>query len=187
MRAASRRSGFTLLELALTIALIGLLVTLVLPRLGLIGGVSLQSSARQLASHIELLREDAALRGRYVRLAFDPQGGRYGAEVLIDAHTGDGPQYVADDSPLFRTVTLPESIQLELDGPGLTDAGKGKSAAVFEPDGYTDPLVIRLSSGAQQIYSIVVKPARSRPEMVDGAIDVRSTTPASSTAMGTRR
>ena len=74
--------GFTLLELGLAVALIGLLVTIVLPRLGLLGGVSLQASARQLASRIELLREDAALRGRWVRLSFDPPTGRYGAEVL---------------------------------------------------------------------------------------------------------
>ena len=80
--------GFTLLELALAIALIGLLVTLVLPRLGILGGVSLQATARQLASRIQLLREDAALRGRWVRLSFDPQTGRYGAEVYVDTSSG---------------------------------------------------------------------------------------------------
>jgi type II secretion system protein H len=177
--AAAREHGFTLLELGLTVALIGLLVTLVVPRLGLIGGASLQASARQLASRIELLREDAALRGRTVRLSFDAKGRRYGAEVLIDAHTGDGPRFVADEAPLFRTVTLPDSIQIDLDGPGLMTTRDGHQAALFAADGYTDPLVIRLSNGPQQIYSIVVEPARSRPRLVDGVIDVRSTMEAS--------
>jgi type II secretory pathway pseudopilin PulG len=169
---AAREDGFTLLELALAVGLIGLLVTLVLPRLGLIGGVSLQASTRQLASRIELLREDAALRGRWVRLSFDPPTGRYGAEVLVD--TGTGSRFVADEAPLFRTVTLPDSIRLDVSGPGLTTTSEGHPAALFAPDGYTDPLVVRLGGSAQQTFSIVVEPARARPRVVDGTIEIRT-------------
>jgi len=174
-RAASTgERGFTLLELALAVALIGLLATLVLPRLGVLGGVSLQASARQLASRIELLREDAALRGRWVRLSFDPPTGRYGAEVYVD--TSSGARFVAEDAPLFRTVQLPESIRLDLDGPGLTTTSEGHPAALFSPDGYTDPLVVRLTHGADDVFSIVVEPARSRPRIVEGAVAVRTET-----------
>jgi len=166
--------GFTLLELGLTLALIGLLVTLVLPRLGVLGGVSLQASARQLASRIQLLREDAALRGRWVRLSFDPLGGRYGAEVLVETTTG--PRFVAEDGPLFRPVELPGSIQLDVAGPGLTTTAEGHAAALFAPDGFTDPMVVRLGSGAgsTDAFSVVVEPARSRPRVVDRWVDVRS-------------
>jgi len=164
--------GFTLLELALAIALIGLLVTLVLPRLGILGGVSLQASARQLASRIELLREDAALRGRAVRLSFDPATGRYGAEVY--AETSSGARFVPDDAPLFRTVALPDAVRLEVTGPGLVTTRDGHRAALFSPDGYADPMVVRLSGHADDVYSIVVEPARSRPRVVEGAVDVRT-------------
>ena len=169
--AAGRERGFTLLELGLTVALIGLLVTLVLPRLGLIGGVSLQTSARQLASRIQLLREDAALRGRWVRMSFDPKSGRYGAEVQVDTTTGS--RFVPNEEPLFRTVTLPDSVQLEVSGPGVTTTTEGRPAALFAPDGYTDPLVVSLTLSPQQIFSVVVEPARSRPRVVDGPVDLR--------------
>ncbi|MEW6273155.1 MAG: GspH/FimT family pseudopilin [Thermodesulfobacteriota bacterium] len=178
-RAAARAAsggehGFTLLELGLTVALIGLLVTLVLPRLGVLGGVSLQASARQLASRIQLLREDAALRGRWVRLSFDPQGGAYGAEVLIETTTG--PRFIPADEPLFRPVTLPQSVQLDVAGPGLTTTADGHVAALFAPDGFTDPLVVRLGSGpgSADTYSVVVEPARSRPRIVERWVDVRT-------------
>jgi prepilin-type N-terminal cleavage/methylation domain-containing protein len=170
----SSTRGFTLLELMVAIALIGLLVTLVLPRLGILGGVSLQASARQLASRIELLREDAALRGHWVRLSFDPQSGRYGAEVFVD--TSSGGRFLADDAPLFRTVTLPDAVRLDVSGPGLTTTREGYQAALFSPDGYTDPLVVRLANGPDDIYSIVVEPARTRPRIVEGAVDVRAST-----------
>ena len=164
--------GFTLLELGLVVALIGLLVTIVLPRLGLLGGVSLQASARQLASRIELLREDAALRGRWVRLSFDPPGGRYGAEIY--AETSSGARFVPDETPLFRTVTLPDSIRLDVTGPGLTTTAEGRPAALFSPDGYTDPMVVRLVHGADDVFSIVVEPARARPRIVEGTVEVRT-------------
>lgn len=167
-----RERGFTLLELGLAVALIGLLVTLVLPRLGLIGGVSLQASVRQLASHIQLLREDAALRGRWVRLSFDPPTGRYGAEVYVD--TSSGARFVPEETPLFRTVTLPDAVQLDVSGPGLTTTTDGHQAALFSPDGYTDPLVVRLGHGPQEVYSIVVEPAMPRPRIVEGAVDLRT-------------
>lgn len=189
--AARTEHGFTLLELAVTCALIGLLVTLVMPRLGLLGGVSLQASARQLASRIELLREDAALRNRLVRLSFDPLHGRYAAAVLVDAHDGNGARFVADDAPLYRTVKLPESIRLELDGPGVRNTTEGQPAVIFSPDGYADPLVVRLSLDAQQTWSVVVEPARPRPRLVDHAISVDSPDASSSSAlvpaMGGRR
>jgi type II secretory pathway pseudopilin PulG len=166
--------GFTLLELGLTLALIGLLVALVLPRLGVLGGVSLQASARQLASRIQLLREDAALRGRWVRLSFDPQGGRYGAEVLVETTTG--PRFIAAEEPLFRPVSLPQPIQLDVAGPGLVTTHDGHPAALFAPDGFTDPLVVRLGAGpgSADVFSIVVEPARSRPLVVERWVDVRA-------------
>ena len=175
--------GFTLLELALAIALIGLLVTLVLPRLGILGGVSLQASARQLASRIQLLREDAALRGRWVRLSFDPQTGRYGAEVYVD--TSSGGRFVADDTPLFRTVAVPEAIRLEVIGPGLATTQDGHLAALFSPDGYVDPMIVRLSGRGDDVYSIVVEPARSRPRIVEGDVDLRSAAGPGGTSSGT--
>ena len=185
LRERNGARGFTLLELALAIALIGLLVTLVLPRLGIVGGVSLQASARQLASRIELLREDAALRGRWVRLSFDPQSGRYGAEVYVD--TSSGGRFLADDAPLFRTVTLPDAVRIDVAGPGLTTTREGYQAALFSPDGYTDPMVVRLANGPDDVYSIVVEPARTRPRIVEGAVDVRATTSGGATSGGLGR
>lgn len=182
LRGATRERGFTLLEIAVAMALIGLLVTLVLPRIGLLGGASLQASARQLASRIELLREDAALRGRWVRLSFDPQTGRYGAEVYVETSTGA--RFMADDAPLFRTVNLPDAVQMDVSGPGLTTTREGYLGALFSPDGYADPMVVRLANGPDDVFSIVVEPARPRPRIVEGTVDVRTSTSGTGSSSG---
>jgi prepilin-type N-terminal cleavage/methylation domain-containing protein len=64
--AARAERGFTLLELGLVLALIGLLAALVVPRLGLLTSAALDTSTRRLATRLQYLREDAARRGRFI-------------------------------------------------------------------------------------------------------------------------
>ena len=64
--------GFTLLELSLVLALIGLLATLIVPRLDVIGGAELDNITRRIAHRVRYLREDAARRNLWVRMVFDP-------------------------------------------------------------------------------------------------------------------
>lgn len=168
-RARERTRGFTLLELALVLALAGLLLTLVLPRLGLIGSAALDSSTRQLATRLRYLREEAARRSTWVRVVFDPRERTYQAEVLVQ--TTAGPQFVADPSPLYRRVRLPDSIGLDVTGPGRVATGDGRPAAILHPDGFADPVVIHLDDGAGREQSIVVEPIATRPAVYDRRVE----------------
>jgi len=65
--------GFTLLELLLVLAVLGLATALVVPRLGL-GGAGLRHDARALAGALSAARDQAILRDRPVALTLDPAG-----------------------------------------------------------------------------------------------------------------
>jgi prepilin-type N-terminal cleavage/methylation domain-containing protein len=162
--------GFTLLELSLVLALAGLLLTLILPRVGLIGSAALDSSTRQLSARLRFLREEAARRGTWVRVVFDPAERSYQAEILTQ--TTSGPQFVSDPSPLYRRVHLPQSIGLDIAGPGRTATGDGRPAAILHPDGFADPVVIYLDDGAGREQSIVVDPTSFRPVIFDRHVEV---------------
>ena len=164
-----RRDGFTLLELALTLALVGLMVALVVPRLGVLRSAELDSSASRLATRIRYLREEAALRNRWIRLAVDTREGRYRAEALVEVE--GGARFVPDERPLFRAVALPSDLRVALDGAGVVSTPDGWLATLFAPDGFADPAVVRLDDGAGRILSVVIEPTTTKARVVEGAVD----------------
>jgi general secretion pathway protein H len=65
------RSGFTLLELMIVIAIIGLLLGASVMALGALTGTKAKSASTELAGTIRLLYDSAALTGRTCRLVFE--------------------------------------------------------------------------------------------------------------------
>lgn len=162
--------GFTLLELALVLALAGLLLTFILPRVGLIGSAALDASTRQLSARLRFLREEAARRGTWVRVVFDTTDRSYQAQILTQTTTG--PEFVSDPSPLYRRVRLPDPIGLDVAGPGRIATGDGRPAAILHPDGFADPVVIYLDDGRGREQSIVIEPTSFKPAVFDRRVDV---------------
>ncbi|HZR83061.1 MAG TPA: GspH/FimT family pseudopilin [Candidatus Binatia bacterium] len=168
-------AGFTLLEMMLALFVAGLLVALIVPRLGVLRGAALESSARQVANRIRFLREEAALRGQYVRFEVDPESGRYAASVLLGAEPGSSTpaRFVAKDTPLYRATSLPRSVGIDLVGPGVVRTAEGYPSTLFTPDGYADPSVVYLDDGAGSAFTILIEAAVSQPRVFDRRVDAR--------------
>ena len=73
--------GFTLIELALVLLILGILTTLAAPSLSWLGAARLDTDARRLAATISYLHDEAALRGRVYRLTLDLDASRYDIAV----------------------------------------------------------------------------------------------------------
>lgn len=102
-RAAAR--AFTLLELALTLAVLGLAATLAMPRLGARGGAELRLAADAAARRLAAARWQAVVEGRAVRVPADRL-----APSLRMIEPGDG-SIVFSPVPaaLPRTVVLADA------------------------------------------------------------------------------
>lgn len=73
--------GFTLLEILVVIGLIALVMAAAIPSLGVGLKVNINTSARELATTIRSVYDEAALTGTVYRLAIDVEKGEYWAEV----------------------------------------------------------------------------------------------------------
>ena len=73
--------GFTLIELTVVIVILGVMLSLIIPRLGELGEANLKRSARHLTGMIRFLKDESQARKAVYRLRFDVHEGRYWAEV----------------------------------------------------------------------------------------------------------
>ena len=161
----SSAAGFTLLELTVVLGLIAMLVAFVTPRLGLLTSAALDTSARRIATRVQFLREEAALRNHWIRLAVDPVRGTYRAERLVA--TSSGTRFTPIDAPLYRETTVPNPIGLSLEGPGVSTTIDGYKTTLFSPDGYADPATLWLDDGAGRRLVVLIDPVTTRTRVFD--------------------
>ena len=116
--AAAPRSGFTLLELMIAVAIAGVLAAIATPSFtDLLARQRLQAVAHQLQADIALARQEASRRGQTVHLVFQP-GPRWCYALSVGtAHDCRG-RAPASDTGVIKVVHGPD-----FPGVQLVDAG----------------------------------------------------------------
>jgi type II secretion system protein H len=158
--------GFTLLELAVTLAIVAILLTLALPRLPTLGRTDLESSADRLAATMTYLADEASLRGRIYRLTLDLDDDQWRVTALApfappQTRIGfagqpaeERPEFREDaEDPMAESVALPAGVVFDavLDRDGETQSGERN--VFFLPEGLTESLGVRL---AEEDSTVVV-------------------------------
>jgi type II secretion system protein H len=162
-----RSNGFTLIELAVVIAVLGIMVTLVIPAFGELTGANLKRSARHLTGAIRFLRDEAEAKKTLLRLRFDVPNGQYWAERL---------QVLDDKTTEF--AKLPSAISAEGSLTGETTFTSVKVLShpddayiLFTPDGWVEKAFIHLRDGHGQDYTLIVRPLTGDTELRDGDVE----------------
>ncbi|MFN2376985.1 MAG: Tfp pilus assembly protein FimT/FimU [Candidatus Binatia bacterium] len=144
-----REHGFTLLELALTLVVVSILLTLAVPRLPSLGRTDLEASADRLASTMTYLSDEASLRGRIYRLTLDLETESWDVAGLSPfaprGASADSPGFLVDgEDPMARSIQLPDGVFLDavVDRDGETTAGT--RAIYFLPEGSSETVAVRL-------------------------------------------
>jgi len=160
---SNNQRGFTLLELALVLLIIGLFATLTLPYVSGVGGNQLDASARRLAGVVKYLYNEAALTGREHRLLFNLDQQGFLGQVLEDsgelvALSGSAGAKTLPSSVRFKDVRLPASGTFT----------EGEHSARILPVGYMDETVIHLQDQAGKMLTLHVNPYTGMTEVFDG-------------------
>lgn len=178
MRTGSRNSkksatrkigGFTLIELAVVVVILGVMISLIAPRLGEIGEANLKRSARHLTGMIRFLHEESQAKKTVFRLMFDIQEGRYWTEALMPT---------SDKTVEYKRVQSAVAGEGSLSGQTtfrdiLAGSHPEEPYILFTPDGWVEHAIIHLRDGSDRDFSLVVKPLTANTELIEGYVEER--------------
>ena len=163
------QSGFTLIEIAIVMAIIGMVMLLVIPRLPSSDQENLKISARTLASTLRYMQERATTttsRSGYY-LLFAP-----GTEtVKILEIGGDGNPKEPDD-PLLQKPPLKEGIIVaDVRIPRLGKVVDGQQRVDVGVGGIRDFVTIHLRSANGQFWTVMAFPSGGKVKAFEGYIE----------------
>ena len=158
----STDKGFTLIELTLVIALLGLLLGLVIPKLPAIGENRLDATARRIAGTVRHLYNEAALSGLEHRLAFNLDRNSLGGRRLerdgeLTTVTGSGRDHSLSSSVDIVDVSIP----------GRNRISSGEVFSRIFPVGWMEETVIHLKSDSRTL-TLHLQPLTGTTDIYEG-------------------
>lgn len=164
-----KAAGFTLIELTIIIVILGVMLSLIIPRLGEIGEANLKRSARHITGMIRFLRDESQAKKAVYRLRFDIQEGRYWGEVMTRT---------SDDAVEFKRFSSEMGSEGSLSGQTTFRDIKVASHpddpyVEFTPDGWVESAIIHLRDGDGRDFTLLVNPLTGSTELRDGYIEER--------------
>lgn len=164
-----RSRGFTLIELAVVIVILGVMISLIVPRLGEIGEANLKRSARHLTGMIRFLREESQAKKIVYRLRFDIQEGRYWPEALMSTS-----EKTLEYRPMVSAIGGEGSLSGQT---SFRDIRAGSHPdepyILFTPDGWVEHAMIHLRDGNDRDFTLLVKPLTGTAELHEGYLEER--------------
>jgi prepilin-type N-terminal cleavage/methylation domain-containing protein len=175
-------AGFTLLELAVVMFIMGLMLTIAMPYLGGYRNAELKSQARRLAGRATYLYDLAAAQKVVYQLQFDLDANGYtvarldpyaiapvaagmgapgavGAPGTAGGPAAPAPAFVPDNGPGKGPILLGDAVRIrDVSVEGVGTFTKGHVACQFYPAGYVDATVVHLVDASGRVMTLEFMP-----------------------------
>jgi general secretion pathway protein H len=159
--------GFTLLELAVVLFLIGLVMMIAMPHFAAFGDAQLRSEARRLASHANYLYQEAGAQKVMLRLNFDLDHDRY-VVTRLDPFAPE-PVFMPERGAAGAVVEMPTSVHIrDVSVEGVGTFRRGTVGVQFYPGGAADAAVIHLVDRVGTVFTLAIDPFSGRVSVARG-------------------
>jgi prepilin-type N-terminal cleavage/methylation domain-containing protein len=162
--------GFTLLELAVVMFLIGLVMMLAMPYFGSVQSSQMRSEARRLASRANYLYQEAGAQKVLLRLTFDFVNNGYFV-TRLDPFAAR-PAFRPENGPAGARVRMPAGIRIrDVTVEGLGTVARGVVSTQFYPGGYVDATIIHLADAKGEVFTLAIDPFSGHVSILRGDVD----------------
>jgi general secretion pathway protein H len=161
------KAGFTLIEIAIVMAIIGMVMLLVIPRLPSSDQENLKISARTLASTLRYIQERAATSRTMYALILAP-----GTESVKIVEVGqDGSDRDPSDTLLLKSA-VKDGIQVaDVRIPRLGKVSEGQLRVDVGVGGVRDFVTIHLRSASGQFWTVMAFPSGGKVKAYEGYLE----------------
>jgi prepilin-type N-terminal cleavage/methylation domain-containing protein len=165
-------AGFTLIELAVVMFLMGLMLLIAMPYIGGVTDGQLKSVSRRLAGRATYLYDEASARKLVIQLVFDMDHNGY--FVMVADPYSPRPTFFPDNSPSGARVLLPDAVHIrDVTVEGIGTLSRGTLATQFYPEGYVDATLVHLIDKKGRVMTLRIDPLTGQVGIARG--DLRPT------------
>jgi hypothetical protein len=152
----------------IVIVILGVMLSLIVPRLGELGEANLKRSARHLTGMIRFLKDESQAQKAVFRLRFDVHEGRFWTEVMSLQTT--------DQTVEFKRFSSEMGSEGSLSGQTTfrdvrVSSHPDDPYVQFTPDGWVEQAFIYLRDGSGRDFTLLVKPLTGNTELRDGYVE----------------
>jgi Tfp pilus assembly protein FimT len=160
-------AGFTLLEIAVVLFLMGLMLLIAMPYMGGVTDAQLKSVSRRLAGRATYLYEEASARKLVIQLVFDMDHNAY--FVMTADPYSPQPAFFPDHSSSGATVMLPDAVRIrDVTVEGVGTLSRGTIATEFYPEGYVDATIVHLIDSKGRVMTLGIDPLTGEVMIASG-------------------
>ena len=167
LQMTEKRPGFTLLELAVVLLIIGLILAIAMPHFGGFQGAELRSEAHRLATRSHYLYQEAGAQKVLLRLNLDLNHSTYFV-TRLDPFAAR-PSFRPESGPAGGVVTMPADVRLRdvwVEGGGVFR--RGIVRCQFYPSGIADAAVIHLFDRNGDVMTVGIDPFDGTVAIIPG-------------------
>ena len=163
MGLSRQAQGFTLLEILVTVTLIGIFLLVTVPRLPTpLSADPARRASRWILNTVSVLKREAVCRQTPFTLHVDMAANR----LRVTHEAGRGP---AAPASALSSLSLEGGVRLtDVQYPQKGIVAAGDAPIRFYPQGYSDRAIIHLTAADNRRFSFVVEPFLSRARMIEG-------------------